>query len=67
MSFASTNTIDFQYNTFERKLTVYFLGGGKHEYHDVPYDKYAALLSAKSKGQFFNDKIRDVYKSEKIY
>lgn len=67
MAFASTNLIDFNYDTLHRKLTVSFLSGGKHIFHEVPYDKYADLLSAKSKGRFFNDKIRDVYKSEKIY
>lgn len=67
MSFASTNTIDFQYNAYERKLSVYFLGGGRVDYKEVPYHRYAELLAAQSKGKHFNDKIRDVYKSEKIY
>lgn len=67
MAFASTNTIDFQYDSLHRILTVYFLSGGKVNYYDVPYDKYADLLSAKSKGQFFNTWIRDVYRNEKEY
>lgn len=67
MPFASTNVIDFSYDSMQNKLTVHFLGGGKHEFYNVEYEKYSAMLQAKSKGKFFSEHINEKYKSKKIY
>jgi hypothetical protein len=48
-------------------LTVSFLGGGKHEFYDVNYQKYNDMLQAKSKGKYFNENIKDKHESKKIY
>ncbi len=47
----------------EKTLSVYFTDATNSTYHGVPKELYQGLLKAKSAGGFFNDKIRDHYKS----
>lgn len=42
-------------------LSIWFKGSGKYDYYNVPESVYERLLSSSSKGQFFNDHIRDRY------
>lgn len=45
-----------------RHLQIWFHeSGGPYTYFEVPGDIYQAFLAAPSKGQFFNDYIRDRY------
>ena len=67
MAHASSNIIDFSYDSMQNILTVYFLAGGKHEFYNFSYQKYQDFLKAKSKGKFFNSEIKDKFKSQKIY
>lgn len=42
-------------------LSVWFIENGRYDYHRVPEGVYQAFLRAGSKGEFFNDNIRDRY------
>lgn len=52
-----------EYQEKEKTLSVYFTDATNSTYHGVPKELYQGLLKAKSAGGFFNDKIRDHYKS----
>lgn len=43
------------------QLDIWFTASGRYSYYAVPTDIYERLLSARSKGQFYNDHIRDRY------
>jgi hypothetical protein len=47
-------------------LEVRFRNGGVYRYHGVPTAVFARLLAAESKGSFFNRRIRDAYRCERI-
>ncbi|HEX5982952.1 MAG TPA: KTSC domain-containing protein [Solirubrobacterales bacterium] len=47
-------------------LEVRFRNGGVYRYLDVPEEVCAALMEAESKGRFFNRRIRDVYRCQRI-
>jgi lysyl-tRNA synthetase class 2 len=49
-----------------RKLLVIFQETGAYTYFDVPRPVYEEFLDAPSKGQFFNEKIRDRYPTERV-
>ncbi|WP_108813544.1 KTSC domain-containing protein [Loktanella sp. Alg231-35] len=42
-------------------LSIWFHDSGKYDYYGVPQSVYDAFLNSSSKGQFFNDHIRDRY------
>lgn len=42
-------------------LSIWFTGSGRYDYPGVPEDVYLAFLAAPSKGQFYNDHIKDRY------
>lgn len=50
-----------EYNEGARELDIVFMSGKRYRYLDVPRKVYTALLEADSKGEFFNDEIRDSY------
>ncbi|MES2494951.1 MAG: KTSC domain-containing protein [Pseudomonadota bacterium] len=50
---------NFAYNPPARRLDIEFVSGRRYSYHDVPMSVASALTSAPSKGQFFNERIRD--------
>ena len=58
VSSALTNA---QYNARTRDLDVWFVSGRRYRYSNVPPEVYESLLSANSKGMFFNAHIRDNY------
>lgn len=43
-------------------LEVLFHHGGTYQYFDVPESEFQALMSADSKGEYFNANIKDVYR-----
>lgn len=51
----------FDYDADKKILRVEFVNGSVYKYHDVSEAIYKELEKAPSKGQFFNDKIRDKF------
>jgi hypothetical protein len=49
------------YDARERALQIIFTSGKTYIYLDVPRKVYDAFLKADSKGEFFNEEIRDQY------
>jgi hypothetical protein len=47
-----------------RLLEIEFRSGRVHQYFDVPEPNYNGLLAAKSKGKYFNLKIRNRFFSK---
>lgn len=47
-------------------LYVLFHNGGFYKYLNVPENLYDQLLNASSKGKFLNEKIKKIFKYEKI-
>lgn len=62
-----SNIVSQNYSDYDKKLTVYFLGGGKYEYENVDFNTYEGLLNAKHKQTFFDENIRDKFSYTKIY
>jgi lysyl-tRNA synthetase class 2 len=50
------------YREAARELDVTFITGRAYVYYDVPRHVYRAFLAAESKGTFFNEEIRDIYR-----
>lgn len=42
-------------------LSIWFHGSGRYDYYNVPEHVYRALMSASSKGTYFNNHVRDRY------
>ena len=49
------------YDQESEELTITFTGGNSYTYSDVPMSVYQGLMSAGSKGAYFNDNIKDNY------
>jgi hypothetical protein len=47
-------------------LEVEFQSGGIYQYFGVPDSAYAALMSATSKGRYFNAHIKDIYRYQRV-
>ncbi|MPZ57950.1 MAG: KTSC domain-containing protein [Rhizobiales bacterium] len=50
-----------EYDDSADELDIVFSSGKAYRYFGVPPEVYAGLLDAESKGQFFNDEIKDEY------
>ena len=62
MPYVSSSAITrIEYNEITRELHITFTSGKTYAYHGVPRDLYERFLRASSKGQFFNDYIKDQY------
>jgi hypothetical protein len=55
----STVIRSFRYLPHERQLEIVFVTGRRYLYLEVPEQTYTAMTNAFSKGEFFNDQIRD--------
>ena len=55
-----------EYFPEEQILRVVFVSGSAYLYMGVPESVYTAFLHSSSKGQFFNNRIRDRYPSQKV-
>ncbi|WP_366140962.1 KTSC domain-containing protein [uncultured Ruegeria sp.] len=42
-------------------LSIWFHDSGRYDYPSFPEHVYTAFLAARSKGQFYNDHIKDRY------
>lgn len=51
----------FQYDIERRALTIIFQTGRCYTYKNVPPETYFSMKSAFSKGEFFNEHIRDIF------
>jgi len=49
----------FDYDADARRLDIEFVTGRRYSYHDVPARIAEAMRAARSKGQFFNARVRD--------
>lgn len=58
------NAVDYDNQT--RTLTILFHSGGKYEFYNVPLNVYDSLLSAQSKGRYFDKFIKHYYRYQKI-
>jgi hypothetical protein len=52
----------FHYDPTHHRLELQFVSGRRYRYYDVPEETYAAMRRAFSKGQFFNNHIRERYR-----
>lgn len=49
----------FEYDACRKELLVIFRSGRRYLYEDVPEETYAAMRKSFSKGEFFNQHIRE--------
>jgi hypothetical protein len=52
------------YDDEERTLDLWYAGGDRYRYFDVPMDIYRALREARSAGEFVNRDIKPNYRCE---
>src|SRR5579872_2124903 len=50
-----------EYDEDDKTLDVAFTSGKTYRYFEVPASVYKRLLKAESKGQFFNERIKDIF------
>jgi hypothetical protein len=62
----STVMTSIRYDNEARALDITFTSGETYRYSNVPRDIYTALLDAESKGEFFNDRVKDVFSFTKV-
>lgn len=53
---------NYWYDPTRRCLDLVFVSGRRYRYHDVPEETYRSLTRARSKGQFFNARVRDRFR-----
>ncbi|MBD9165871.1 MAG: KTSC domain-containing protein [Parabacteroides johnsonii] len=63
---SSSNLRSVGYDQDSRILEVQFHNGHVYQYRGVPLSVYSSLMSASSKGQYFNGFIRDRYPCRKV-
>jgi lysyl-tRNA synthetase class 2 len=61
----STVIRSFAYEAAARRLTVIFRSGRRYTYLEVPAEIYRELRGAFSKGEYFNEHIRDQFAFER--
>ncbi len=54
------------YDGDSSELDITFVGGKTYRYFDVPSEIYDNLLDADSKGQFFNEHIKDKFEFREV-
>lgn len=54
------------YDAASSILEVELLGGSIYDYFDVPYSAFSEFLAADSKGEYFNEFIKDLYAYEVV-
>jgi hypothetical protein len=56
----------FQYDASRQELLVVFRSGRRYVYEQVPEETYTAMRRSFSKGEFFNEHIRERYNFRRI-
>lgn len=51
----------FDYDAADRRLEILFVTGRRYAYHEVPEKVAQGLRAARSRGGYFNRRIRDRY------
>ncbi len=54
------------YDARHQILEIEFLAGSVYHYFGVPEEVHEALMNAASKGTYFQDRIREAYRHEKV-
>jgi hypothetical protein len=62
----SSNIVETEYDTSNKKLVVEFKNGTKYEYEDVPHQVYTRFRNAESQGKHFTTEISKNYKYKKL-
>jgi len=62
----SSNIVETEYDTSNKKLIVEFKNGAKYEYEDVPHQVYTRFRMTESQGKFFTTEISKSYKYKKL-
>jgi hypothetical protein len=62
----STVIAKIEYDELCQELIVTFVSGKQYVYQRVPHETYLLFINAGSKGQFFNEHIRDHYAYSQI-
>jgi hypothetical protein len=62
----SSNIVETEYDTSNKKLIVEFKNGAKYEYEDVPHQVYTRFRMTESQGKFFTTEISKAYKYKKL-
>jgi len=57
----SSMMLRVEYDEDTSELDITFKSGKTYRYREVPPDIYSDLLEAESKGEFFNEMIRDAF------
>ena len=52
----------YHYDPAQRRLDLQFVSGRRYQYHDVPEETWREMRQAFSKGEFFNERIRDQFR-----
>ncbi|MEJ0058732.1 MAG: KTSC domain-containing protein [Terricaulis sp.] len=56
----------YEYDAAKSVLTITFTTGRIYAYEDVPHAAYEAFRFARSKGRYFNEHIRDLYRPTEL-
>jgi hypothetical protein len=62
----STVIKQIEYDAPSARMVVTFTSGKRYGYEDVPAEEVEAFRHAPSKGQFFNQRVRDRYRVQLI-
>jgi len=62
----SSTIMSVGYDTAKSVLQICFTSGEIYNYSSVPIDIYKGLLTAESKGGYFNEMIKGRYKYRKV-
>lgn len=62
----STVIDKISYDVASSTLRIIFLSGNIYDYENVPLEIYQAMKQARSKGIFFNEKIKGSYSYKRI-
>ncbi len=62
----STVIRSFEYDAARKELLVIFRSGRRYLYEDVPEETYAAMRKSFSKGEFFNEHIRERFTFRRV-
>jgi KTSC domain len=57
---------DVSYDPLDSSMTIQFQQRGTYKYKDVPVDVYVDFETSGSRGQYFNNYIRNTYSYERI-
>jgi hypothetical protein len=55
------------YDPVGHHLDLLFVSGRRYRYYEVPEETYDAMRRAFSKGEFFNEYIRDQYRFTRVH